>query len=84
MAIGPISAEIRFVMGDDFEGLYINGTKVIEDEIVDGSEIMRILRDNLNFDTKTLFVDDDKIVDDDLEEYPTKLIDLQKYVLREE
>jgi len=43
---------IRLVVAPEWEGLYVNGTKVIEGEVVRCKDLIKILNENLGYDTE--------------------------------
>lgn len=92
---GPISAEIRHVLDAEgcWEGLYINGTLVVEDEYIHIDNVFNILRNNLNIDAKCFVIDGERYYEhitqgnegfDDYISYPKRLSELESFIEREE
>lgn len=49
---------IRLVVSPEWEGLYINGTCVKQDEIIRSRDLMQVLNNNLGYDTEVLQYED--------------------------
>jgi hypothetical protein len=49
---------IRLVVSPEWEGLYINGTSVKQDEVVRARDIISILKDNLGYDAEVYQYED--------------------------
>ena len=45
---------IRLVVAPEWEGLYINGTKVYAGEVVRCRDLMKVLNENLGYDAEVL------------------------------
>lgn len=56
---------VRLVLAPEWEGLYINGTRVHEDEVVRCRELVNILRDNLGYDAEV--IQNEHLTKDDFE-----------------